>query len=168
LYVRESVLDQLGQSPFLDGRSADWTSADTYEYQSGAHRFEFGEQNFAGKAGLGVAIEYALSIGLDTIRDRIASLASRLRSQLGEIEAVTVRYEGTQQSGIVTFTIDGRDPIDVRMALGRKQINVSSPARRNAQFDLGGRGLDSVVRAGVHYFNTFEEVDRLVDAVTTG
>ena len=165
LYARESVLDRLGQSPFLDGRSADWTTADTYEYQSGAHRFEFGEQNFAGKAGLGVAIEYALSIGLGTIRDRIVSLASQLRSQLREIEGVTVRDEGTQQSGIVTFTVEGRVPIDVRTALGRKQINVSSPPRRNAQFDLGGRNLDSVVRAGVHYFNTSAEIDRLIDAV---
>jgi len=55
----------------------------------------------------------------------------------------------------------------VRKVLSRQGINVSAPGRRNAQFDLGGRGLDIVVRAGVHYFNTDEEIDRLVAAVAS-
>ncbi len=67
LYARESVMDRLGPPPFVDGRSAEWTAPFTYELAPGARRFEFGEQNFAGKAGLGVAVEYAMSVGLDSI-----------------------------------------------------------------------------------------------------
>ena len=167
LYARSSVIEQLGQTPFLDGRSADWATADTYRYRGEARRFEFGEQNFAGKAGLGVAIEHALDIGLEAIASRVQAMATRLRSELDALPGVTVRDEGTIQSGIVTFTVDGHPPLDVRSTLGRLGINVSSPGRENAQWDLGARGLEMVVRAGVHYFNTDEEIDRLTAAVAS-
>ena len=167
LYARSSVIEHLGQTPFIDGRSADWASADTYAYRDQARRFEFGEQNFAGKVGLGVAIEYALDIGLEAIANRVQGLAARLRDELEALPAVTVRDEGTIQSGIVTFTVDGHPPLEVRSTLGRLGINVSSPGRENAQWDLGARGLEMVVRAGVHYFNTDEEIDRLTTAVAS-
>ncbi|NND04329.1 MAG: hypothetical protein HKN91_16240 [Acidimicrobiia bacterium] len=44
-------------------------------------------------------------------------------------------------------------------------INVSAQGRRNAQLDLGLRGIEAVVRAGVHYYNTAEELDQMVGAV---
>ena len=72
LYARDSVIDRLGQTSFLDGRSTDWISANEYQYRDRARRFEFGEQNYAGKAGLGVAIDYALEVGLEAIAERTA------------------------------------------------------------------------------------------------
>jgi len=165
LYARDSVISRLGQTPFVDGRSAEWKGDMTYEYQPGALRFEFGEQNFAGKAGLGVAIDYALELGLDDIRSRVDELATALRNGLGQLPGVAVHDEGTVQSGIVTFTVAAQAAADVKVALGAAGINVSAPGRRNAQLDIGLRGIDAVVRAGVHYFNTADEIDRLLAAV---
>jgi selenocysteine lyase/cysteine desulfurase len=165
LYARDSAVDQLGSSPFVDGRSAEWTTADSFRFEPGARRFEFGEQNFAGKVGLGVATNYALDIGLDAIAARVGRLASRMRAELGAIEGVDVHDEGLEQSGIVTFTVAGHDPVDVFRHLGRHHVNVSAPGRRNAQNDLGPRGLEAVVRAGVHYFNSDDEIDQLLSVV---
>ena len=166
LYARESVMPRLGVTPFVDGRSAEWTGDFTYEYQPGAQRFEFGEQNFAGKAGLAVAIDYALELGIDAIQHRITDLASELRTALAELEDVVIHDEGTQHSGIVTFTVGGAACADVKAHLSSNRINVSAPGRRNAQLDLGTRGLDAVIRAGVHYFNTSDEIAQLVSAVS--
>ncbi|MCP3857588.1 MAG: aminotransferase class V-fold PLP-dependent enzyme, partial [Actinomycetia bacterium] len=165
LYARSSVLDRLGPSPFVDGRSAHWSSPDTYEFLPQAQRFEFGEQNYAGKVGLGVATQYALDIGIDAIAQRIAVLAGRLRSELAAIDGVEVRDEGVEQCGIVTFTVAGHEAKAVFQALQDRGVNVSAPGVHNAQNDLAPRGLDAVVRAGVHYFNTDADLDSLLTVV---
>src|SRR5438552_12507234 len=81
LYVRKSVLEQL-EPPFLDLHAAEWVAKDTYEICPDARRFETWETNYAGKIGLGVAIDYALQWGMDTLWRRIKNLAYKLRTQL--------------------------------------------------------------------------------------
>src|SRR5262247_3987650 len=78
LYVRRSVLEQL-EPPMLDLHAATWTTTDHYELRPDARRFENWETNTAGKLGLGVAIEYALSRGLEAIYHRVTALAAELR-----------------------------------------------------------------------------------------
>jgi len=166
LYARPSIVDRLGPTPFVDARSAVWTGPDTYRFQPGSTRFEVGEFNYAGKVGLGVATEYALDIGIDAIAERVRLLATRLRSELAQIDGTMVRDEGRVRSGIVTFTVEGLEALAVQEALSLASVNVSAPARNNAQLDLGARGIEAVVRAGVHYFNTDEEIDRLLTVVS--
>ena len=72
---------------------------------------------------------------------------------------------GARRCGIVTFTVDGWDAADVSQALRERQINTSVTAVTSARWDLTERGLDAMVRASVHYYNTNQELDRLVDAV---
>ncbi|NNF54233.1 MAG: aminotransferase class V-fold PLP-dependent enzyme [Acidimicrobiales bacterium] len=165
LYARSSVLDQLGHSPFIDGRSAVWTGPDTFEYQPGAQRFEYGEHNYSGKLALGLATNYALDVGIPAITERIATLAKRFRSGLRSIPNVQLLDLGLVQSGIVTFSIDGQDCPSVQRKLQVEGINVGAPGRTNSQWDLGERGLLDVVRAGLHYFNTEAEIDRTLEAV---
>jgi selenocysteine lyase/cysteine desulfurase len=166
LYARRSAVDRLGASPFVDGRSAVWTGRDTWHHAPGATRFEFGERSFAAQAGLAAATRYALDVGLAAIADRVLALADRLRSDLGQVERVRIRDEGVDRCGIVTFTVDGTPAVTVKEQLGAVGINIGAPARINAQWDLGERDIDAVARAGVHYFNTEAELDRLVDAVS--
>lgn len=165
LYVRESIRDRMGTIPFVDGRSAEWLDDGGWTPHSGSAAFEFGEQHYAGKIGLGVATRYALDIGLDAIATRIDTLASRLRHRLGDCDGVTVRDLGGPRSGIVTFTHARHDAAAVGAALLDAHVHVSTPGRRNAQWDIGARGIEAVVRAGVHAFNTDDEIDRLVDVV---
>ena len=166
LYARAEALERLGPSPFVDGMSATWTSDRTWEHPPGAARFEWGERNFGGQVGLAVATRYALEVGLDAIADRVSGLADGLRRDLTAIERVTVHDEGIDRCGIVTFGVDGIAAADVQRRLSERGINVGAPARTNAQWDIGRRDLDAVIRAGVHYVTTDDELARLTEAVT--
>lgn len=165
LYVNDRVRDRLGPIGYVDGRSAEWCDDGTWRPLPGGVGFEFGEQNYAGKAGLAVATRYALEIGLPDIATRVSELATRLRAELASIDGVAVHDEGRHRCGIVTFTHERHDPATIWRHLGDHGVNLSAPGRRNAQWDLGTRGIEAVVRAGVHYFNTDDEIGRLVELV---
>ena len=106
LYVRSNMSEQL-EPPFLDLHAATWTAPDRYEIRPDARRFETWETNYAAKIGLGVAVDYALSWGMDAIHARVTTLADRLRELLGELKGVRVHDQGRRRCGIVTFTVDG-------------------------------------------------------------
>jgi cysteine desulfurase / selenocysteine lyase len=164
LYVRHEFLGKL-EPPFLDLHAATWTAPGTYEIRGDARRFENWETNYAGKIGLGVAIEYALSWGLDAIGTRVAELAETLRGRLRDIDGVTVHDQGLRRGGIVTFTVDGVPSREVQQELAAKSINTSVSAVGSARFDLPRRGLPDLVRASVHYYNNDTELDRLIGAL---
>jgi cysteine desulfurase / selenocysteine lyase len=164
LYVRREALERL-DPPRLDLASATWTAPRSFELAPGARRFELWERNVAATLGLGVAIEYALAWGMEAIAARIAALASELRAKLAEIPAVAVRDLGRRRCGIVSFTVAGRAPAQVRGALRQQAINVSTSGEGSTLLDMRRRGLDCVVRASVHYYNTPEEIDRLCRGV---
>ena len=165
LYVRSSLLDRL-EPPLLDMRAADWVEPDRYELRPDAIRFEEWEQAYASKAGLATAIDYALGWGLDSIWQRVAELGESLRAQLGEISGVTVRDLGEVRCGIVTFTVDGVEANDLKKRLSRERINVTASPRSSTLLDSRARGLPDLVRASVHYYNTEEELDRLIETVS--
>ena len=164
LYVSEQLAGSL-EPPFLDLWSATWTGPDSFEICPGARRFETWEGNVAAKIGLGVAVDYALAIGLPDIEARVGQLAARLRERLAALSGVEVRDRGSRLCGIVTFTVDGVDAAAVQRSLAAAGINVSVSAAAFAQFDLPARGLAEVVRASVHYYNTDAELDLLCQAV---
>jgi cysteine desulfurase/selenocysteine lyase len=164
LYVRKSVLERL-EPPFLDLHAAEWVSKDTYVMSPDARRFETWESNFAGKIGLGVAIDYALEWGMDTIWRRVKSLAYMLRTQLSPLPGVIVRDRGVTQCGIVTFSVEDKSPDEIKLALGKQHINVSVTRRGSTLLDMDARELESMVRASVHYYNSEDEVERFCRAV---
>jgi cysteine desulfurase / selenocysteine lyase len=164
LYVRRDLADGL-EPPFIDYRSARWTSRGEYRLEPGARRFENWESNVAAKLGLGVAVDYALGWGLDAIERRVVALADRLRTGLASIPGVSVHDPGPRRSGIVTFTVAGHDPDSVEAFLRSHGINVSVSDVAYHRLGLESRGLGSVVRASVHYYNTEAEVETVVDAV---
>jgi cysteine desulfurase / selenocysteine lyase len=164
LYVSERLLDSL-EPPFLDLRAATWTAPDQYVVQRDARRFETWEGSCAGKIGLGVAVDYALSWGLDAIEQRINALADGLRGRLAALDGVRVHDRGQRRCGIVTFTVEGLPSDTVHQALGAARINTSVSRVEYAQLDLPRRHLPDLVRASVHYYNTDTELDRLAEFV---
>jgi cysteine desulfurase / selenocysteine lyase len=164
LYVRRELGQRL-EPPFLDLHAASWVAPDHYEIRSDARRFENWETNFAGKVGLGVAIDYARGWGLDAIWERVQTLASALRSGLQAIPGVTVRDIGAEQCGIVTFTADGVGAREIQEALAARSMNVTISTAASTRFDMEARGLDEVVRASVHYYNDEAEIERFCESV---
>jgi cysteine desulfurase / selenocysteine lyase len=164
LYVRNAIVDQL-EPLTLSGFSAEWTSPTTYQINAGANRFENFESAKAAVVGLGVAIDYAIQWGLDAIWQRVRTLACDLRARLAALPGVLVHDRGLIQCGIVTFTIEDREPAAIQLLLKRQHINVSVALRTFTLLDLSERGLESVVRASVHYYNSEEEVERFVQTI---
>jgi cysteine desulfurase / selenocysteine lyase len=164
LYVRTSLLERLDPVT-LDLRAATWVAPDRFEIAPGARRFETWERSVAGHIGLGVAVDHALGWGIDAIAARNATLAEALRSRLAGIDGVTVRDRGRELCAIVTFTVDGHEPDHVAAELRAHDVNVNASAATSAQHDLPHRGLSSVVRASVHYYNTEAELDRCAELV---
>ncbi|WP_426440674.1 aminotransferase class V-fold PLP-dependent enzyme [Bradyrhizobium genosp. P] len=161
LYVRRELLTRL-EPPMLDHFAAPWVAPDRYEIRPDARRFETWENNYAARLGLGAAIDYALDIGLQEIQGRVQLLAAELRDRLATIPGVEVRDLGRDRSAIVSFTITGMDAAAVNSRLFEAGINVSHSSPASTLLDSAARSLPTVLRASPHYYNTSEEIDRLI------
>ncbi len=164
LYVRQSVLEKL-DPPVVDLHSATWVAPARYELRPDARRFENWEFNYAAVIGLGVAVDYALAIGLETIETRVGWLAKRLRTVLGEFMKLPVYDLGEKKCGIVTFSLPDRGAAHMEQTLRRKNINVSISTPSSTRLDAEKRDLPDMIRASVHYYNTEEEIDRFCYAL---
>jgi selenocysteine lyase/cysteine desulfurase/surfactin synthase thioesterase subunit len=162
LYARRDSVDQVEPANVgLDG--AQWLDGDRYQFAPAARRFETWEANVAAKIGLGVAIEYALSWGIEAVAARVGWLAARLRETLATMPRVRVFDRGSPLCGLVGFAVDGLDQTAVRAALLERGANVWNCLANTARVDMRARGLDSILRASVHYYNTPEEVARFCE-----
>ncbi|MCP5025885.1 MAG: aminotransferase class V-fold PLP-dependent enzyme [Actinomycetia bacterium] len=164
LYAGPRALERI-EPPFLDLHAAEWTTDTTFEIRADARRFENWETNYAGKLGLGAAVDYALELGVAATSARLCRLGDTLRTSLQTLERVSVHDKGIAQGGIVTFTIDGVGSEDVHAQLSAQKMNTSTSPAGHARLDLPHRGLPTLVRASVHYYNSEDEIDRFVGAV---
>lgn len=166
LYVRKSLLERL-TPPFLDLHAARWTAARHYELRPDARRFENWETNVAAKLALAAAVDYALGWDLEEIYARVRTLTDLLREELARIPGVVVRDLGAERCGIVTFTVEGKRADEIKERLVRQAINVAVSTASSTRFDMEARGLDALVRASVHYYNSEAELERFLEAIRT-
>lgn len=159
LYVDRRITEML-EPVFLDMHSATWKSLERYEIRADARRFENWEQNYAGKIGLATAIDYGMHWGLDQIYKRVQHLAEILRVRLVQNPKIKVHDLGREKCGIVTFSVEGINPEKIKAELAVRKINVTVSPKSSTLIDMQSRGLEDLVRASVHYYNTEEEVDR--------
>jgi selenocysteine lyase/cysteine desulfurase len=118
-------LEQL-EPPLLDLHAAELKPDGSYAIRPDARRFENWETYYAGKVGLGVAVEYALEVGVDAGWQRIQELSSRLRSRLGDVASVTLADRGVVLGAIVTFDVAGSAADDVERLLVGERIKCVS------------------------------------------
>jgi cysteine desulfurase/selenocysteine lyase len=164
LYVRSGFLDHL-DPVFVEGHTAPVVLPNRYELRGDARRFETWEKNYGNVLGMGAAARYAMEVGVNEIWERVQSLGAMTRELLGEIDGITVKDLGAVKCGIVTFEVDGRQPLEVRELLSERSINVSVSTPLSAPVDMHERGIDGLVRGSVHAFNTEEEIEEFAAAM---
>ena len=162
LYVRRGLLERL-EPPLLDLHAAELQPDGSYTIREDARRFENWETYYAGKVGLGVAVDYALEVGVDAGWRRIQELAERLRAGLGELPNVTLVDRGRTLGATVTFDVAGTNAADVQRLLAGEHVNVSVTEATPSQ--IGRDSFATHVRSSVHYYNTADEIDRLVEVI---
>ncbi len=165
VWANDTALAQMGNPCGVDMAGATWDEPMVVTPLPDATRFEPYEVFFAGKVGLAAALHYAADIGIDNIAARNSELSSELRSKLSELAGVSVHDKGLKKAAIVTFDVAGQDPHDVAKMLRSQNINVSVTSQSSARLDFPERGLNDLVRASVHCYNTSEEIDLLINGV---
>ena len=171
LYVSDRAMDELEPFP-LDLNSAEWvgTGADGERYQlapQACQRYEEWEKSYTGVLGLGAAGDYALALGLPAIETRITQLADRARAGLAQVPGVQVRDRGTERGGIVTFTHDRVESAVVVNDMRTAGINVSYSTPDYALHEFVSRGIPAQVRVSPHVYNTIDDIDHLVEFVSS-
>lgn len=161
LYVRRDFLTGL-EPTMLDHVGVASMTTDGYELRPDARRFETFEHAAAARLGLGAAADYALTIGLDLIEARCRALGDLLRAELRELRGLRVHDLGRNPAAIVTFGIDGITPDAVREHLTKAGINVTLSRPNSTLLDASARNLPTLLRASPHYYNTEDELRRLV------
>ncbi len=161
LYVRREMLGDL-HPPMIDHFAAPWVAPDRYELRPDARRFESWENNYAARLGLGVAVDYALALGIGEIETRCRALGNLLREELRSSPGIQVHDLGPHPAAIVSFSVKGHAADDVKALLGQARINVSTSQASSTLLYATARSLPTVVRASPHYYNTVEELHQLI------
>jgi selenocysteine lyase/cysteine desulfurase len=165
LYVSDRALGRGLEPLFIDMRGAEWVDENRYQAVADAKRFETYEFAWALVLATGEAARYAMELGLEPIRDRVRSLAARLREELAMIDGVRVLDRGRELCAIVSISTDRWDPKDLLLALRERHINTNAQKRAYAVLDYDQKGVSVSLRLSPHYYNTEDEVDRAVAAI---
>lgn len=167
LYGKRRLLEKM--PPFLSGgemiESVTRTGA---TYAELPYKFEAGTGNAAGAVGLHAAIRYMQSVGFDTMHERETALVARMMAEMADMPFIHVlgSENPAEHSGIVTFTVDGVHPHDVSEILAADGVCIRA-GHHCAQPLLKHLGYSSTVRASCAFYNTPDEVDRLLDSLKT-
>lgn len=163
----DNILSSTIEPILLDHHAAKLESANHYRINHSARRFECWEANIADRLGLGAAAAYATSLGQENITQRILHLGKQLRTGLKDLPHIQIHDRGKYLSGIVTFTVKNIIPENVQKYLSThpRRMNVSCSRFNSTFIDMKNRGLDAVVRASVHAYNSEEEIDTLLNVL---
>lgn len=164
LFVRRDMLDRV-EPGMIDHTGARWVARDRYALRTDARRYETFEHSYALRLGLGAAVDYALSLGLDEIRTEIRARAGRLREGLTRLTGATLHDIGSEQSGLVTFSHDTVAASELAARLADRGIHVSVSRPDSTLLDATARGLTDMVRVSPHVYNSRAELELLLEAV---
>ena len=167
LYGRRTLLEEM--PPFLTGgEMIESVSREGAVFAELPHKFEAGTVNAAGAAGLHAAINYVQSVGFDAMHRQELALTARTLAGMADMPHIHVigSDRPEEHNGIVTFTVEGVHPHDVSEILACDGVDVRA-GHHCAQPLLQHLGYSATVRASFAFYNTEEEVDRLLQSLST-
>ncbi len=163
LYGRESLLAAM--PPWQGG--GDMILAVSFTgtiYNELPYKFEAGTPHIAGAIGLGAAVDYLESIGLERIAAAEQDLLEYATKRLAGIPGLTLVGTAAAKAAVVSFTVDGVHPHDLGTILDHEGVAIRT-GHHCAMPVMEFFGLPATARASFAFYNTRQEVDRLVDAL---
>ena len=133
-------------------------------YNTLPHKFEAGTPDIAGAIGLGAAIEYLESIGMERIAAYEQALLRYGTEKLGEIEGVRLIGTAEEKGGVLSFYMEAAHPHDIGTILDAEGIAVRT-GHHCAQPVMARYGVPATVRASLAFYNTTDDIDALVKAI---
>ncbi len=164
LYIKEALLQEM--PPWEGGGSMISTVSLTQgtTWAKAPWRFEAGTPNTGGIIGLGAAIDYVTSLGLDKIGDYEQMLMRYALEQLAQVPDITL-YGPAQRLGVIAFNLGKHHAYDVGSFLDNYGIAVRT-GHHCAMPLMAWYGVPAMCRASLAMYNPHEEVDRLVAGLT--
>jgi len=163
LWARRELLDAM--PPFLGGGEmirrvsfAGTTFADP------PHKFEAGTPNIAGIIGLGAAIDYLESVGLERIEAYEQELREYAESALRTVPGLRIYGEAPGKAPVISFTVDGVHAHDLATIVDTEGVALRS-GHHCAHPLMEFFGVAATARASLAFYNTRDEVDACVEAL---
>ena len=165
VYARKSIFREL--PPFLTGGSMiEIVKMDSSTYAPTPQRFEAGTQMTSQVVGLGAAVEFLESIGMENVQRHEHMLTEYALERMQEIPGLVIAGPAVaeQRGGAIAFTVDGVHPHDLGQVLDAHGVAIRTghhcawPAHRELE-------VQATSRASFYLYNTKEEVDALVEAI---
>jgi cysteine desulfurase/selenocysteine lyase len=133
-------------------------------YHGPPARFEAGTGNIADAVGLGAALDYVERIGIENIGRYEHGLLDYATHHMRPIKGVKLIGTARDKASVLSFVLDGYSTDEVGKALNQEGIAVRT-GHHCAQPILRRFGLETTVRPSLAFYNTCEEVDRMVNVV---
>ena len=165
LYGKKELLQKM--KPFLmGGDMIEYVYEQKTTFAPLPNKFEAGTQNVEGVIGLGAAIDYINEIGYDKIAEVEKELTEYAREKLSKLDYLDLYLTPNKEnhSSVFSFNIKGVHPHDVASILDTENVYVRS-GNHCAQPLLRSLGIDSTCRASLYFYNTKEDIDKLVQGL---
>ena len=162
LYGKKELLQKM--KPFLmGGDMIEYVYEQKTTFAPLPNKFEAGTQNVEGVIGLGAAIDYINEIGYDKIAEVEKELTEYAKEKLSKLDYLDLYLTPNKEnhSSVFSFNIKGVHPHDVASILDTENVYVRS-GNHCAQPLLRSLGIDSTCRASLYFYNTKEDIDKLV------
>ena len=162
LYGKKELLEKMEPVEF-GGDMADVVSLDSQSYKDSPYKFETGTPMIAEVIGLGEACDFLTSVGLDEIGAYEKTLAKKAIELLSELEDVEI-YNKNTDTGVIVFNIKGVHPHDAASIYDKNHVCIRA-GHHCAQLITNFLNQISTTRASFYFYNTMDDVLRLVDSV---
>jgi cysteine desulfurase/selenocysteine lyase len=165
LYGKAGLLEAM--SPFQGG--GDMIASVTFEkttYNKIPHKFEAGTPDIAGVIGLGAAIDYVNSIGMEAIAAYERELLEYATEAVSKIQGVRILGTAKEKAAVLSFVLEGVHPHDIGTILDQEGIAIRA-GHHCAQPVMDRFGVPATARVSFALYNTKEEIDVLVKGIRT-
>ncbi|TFH28145.1 MAG: SufS family cysteine desulfurase [Bacteroidia bacterium] len=165
LYGKEALLEEM--PPYQGGGDmVDQVSFEGTTYNTLPFKFEAGTSHYTGAIGLAAALDYIRSVGIEEIGRYEQELIRYTREKLEGIEQLKIYGESEKRISVFSFLLDNIHTYDAGMILDKMGIAVRT-GTHCTQPVMDHFGISGTIRASLVFYNTMEEVDRLVEGIRT-